>query len=330
MGCGTNIVPGFNESNKIKDPGLQMKFEQELWNIPEQEITSADTSINTRVPAAGHTALSQNNIYKSGEKIIDIGGGKSKNVISMVSRKNKANLKVFDPFNKTSRHNKMVSNRYGYGQSDVSTAMNVLNVIKEKVNRKKVIEQGYNAIYQGQSFYIQIFEGDKSGNGKETSKGWQENRTLDSYIKEVEAVFGKGNVEIVTLKYRPIGKQTIASVKLIKAKKIKGKRNPHGKYTDYSDLESKIRNMPIAYGDAVETRKGDAVTEKLIRRLREQEAAGVITPGERWNTLMLEIESNNKAWEASRGIKRYTPSEMMRGGIMDKYRDAGMSPGDFI
>ena len=42
MGCGTNIVPGFNESNKIKDPGLQMKIEQELWNIPEQEITSAD------------------------------------------------------------------------------------------------------------------------------------------------------------------------------------------------------------------------------------------------------------------------------------------------
>ena len=28
MGCGTNIVPGFNESNKIKDPGLEMKTNQ--------------------------------------------------------------------------------------------------------------------------------------------------------------------------------------------------------------------------------------------------------------------------------------------------------------
>ena len=28
MGCGPNIVPGFNESNKIKDPGLEMKINQ--------------------------------------------------------------------------------------------------------------------------------------------------------------------------------------------------------------------------------------------------------------------------------------------------------------
>jgi len=340
MGCGSNIVPGFNESNKIKDPGLQMKIEQELWNIPEQEITSADTSINTRVPAAGHTALSQNNIYKSGEKIIDIGGGKSKNVISMVSRKNKANLKVFDPFNKTSRHNKITSNRFGYGQSNTSTAMNVLNVIKEKANRKKVIEQGYNAISQGQSFYVQIYEGNKSGKGKQTSKGWQENRTLDSYIKEVEAVFGKGNVEIITLKY--ISKKNdsmpsyynteekrTSSVRIIKATKIKGKRNPHGRYENFSSLESRVRNMPRSYDDwaGAETRKGDAVTEKLIRRLREQEAAGVISSGERYQVLLNEIEKNRNAWESF--LKR--PKGMMGyGSPMDKYRDAGVSPGDFI
>jgi len=83
------------------------------------------------------------------------------------------------------------------------------------------------------------------------------------------------------------------------------------KYSNYSDLESKVRNMPLAYGDAAETRKGDAVTEKLIRRLRQQEQAGVITSGERWNALMLEIESNNKAYAASRGIKQVTPREAM-------------------
>jgi hypothetical protein len=279
-----------------------MKIEQELWNIPEQEITSADTSINTRVPAAGHTALSQNNIYKSGEKIIDIGGGKSKNVSNMVAENNRAALGVFDPFNRTSRHNKTISNRFGYGQSSVSTAMNVLNVIKEKANRKKVIEQGYNSIYQGKSFYIQIFEGDKSGEGRETSKGWQENRKLESYIKEVEAVFGKGNVEIVTLKYTPIGKQTTTSVRLIKATKMKGKRNPHGRYENFSSLESRVRNMPRSYDDwaGAETRKGDAATEKLIRRLREQEAAGLITPRERHIALLNEIEKNRKAWESFR------------------------------
>jgi hypothetical protein len=30
MGCGTNIVPGFNESNKIKDPALEMKITSEI------------------------------------------------------------------------------------------------------------------------------------------------------------------------------------------------------------------------------------------------------------------------------------------------------------
>ena len=36
MGCGTNIVPGYKEFNKIKDPGLQMKIEQEISNRTAQ------------------------------------------------------------------------------------------------------------------------------------------------------------------------------------------------------------------------------------------------------------------------------------------------------
>ena len=44
MGCGTNIVPGFNESNKIKDTGLQMKMDQ-LLNKPKKK-----KKINKRQP----------------------------------------------------------------------------------------------------------------------------------------------------------------------------------------------------------------------------------------------------------------------------------------
>jgi len=299
MGCGTNIVPGYKEFNNSadKDPGLDM-YLNKLWSTPEQAITSAKTSINTRVPAAGHTALSQNNIYKSGEKIIDIGGGKSKNVSYMAGENNRANLQVFDPFNRTARHNKIVSNKFGYGQSDVSTAMNVLNVIKEKSNRKKVIEQGYDSISKGQSFYVQIFEGNKSGKGNQTSKGWQENRTLDSYVKEVEAVFGKGNVEIISLRYKT--DKGTPSVKLIKATKIKGERNPQGRYENLSKLESEVRNMPVSYDDwaGEATRKGDAVTEKLIKGLQQQEAAGVITPAERYRALLKEKEKNRSSFDS--------------------------------
>ncbi len=38
MGCGTNIVPGFNESNKIKDPALETKFSYEMSKSGETQV----------------------------------------------------------------------------------------------------------------------------------------------------------------------------------------------------------------------------------------------------------------------------------------------------
>ena len=53
MGCGPNIVPGFNESNKIKDPGLEMKIEQGFNRKPvlgaDFDKQDADWAGNTRV-----------------------------------------------------------------------------------------------------------------------------------------------------------------------------------------------------------------------------------------------------------------------------------------
>ena len=54
MGCGPNIVPGFNEVNKkIKDPGLEMKIEQGFNRKPvlgaDFDKQDADWAGNTRV-----------------------------------------------------------------------------------------------------------------------------------------------------------------------------------------------------------------------------------------------------------------------------------------
>ena len=43
MGCGSNIVPGFNESNKIKDPALQMKMDQLL--SAQKVLMKPDTTV---------------------------------------------------------------------------------------------------------------------------------------------------------------------------------------------------------------------------------------------------------------------------------------------
>jgi len=38
MGCGTNIVPGFNESKKIKDPALETKISYEMSKSGETQV----------------------------------------------------------------------------------------------------------------------------------------------------------------------------------------------------------------------------------------------------------------------------------------------------
>jgi hypothetical protein len=46
MACGTNIVPGFDDSNKIKDHGLEVKIEQEInafHGSPERNIIKFST-----------------------------------------------------------------------------------------------------------------------------------------------------------------------------------------------------------------------------------------------------------------------------------------------
>lgn len=37
MACGTNIVPGFDDSNKIKDPGLEAKVLQLINSKPKRK-----------------------------------------------------------------------------------------------------------------------------------------------------------------------------------------------------------------------------------------------------------------------------------------------------
>ncbi|CAK0757264.1 hypothetical protein CCP3SC15_2270006 [Gammaproteobacteria bacterium] len=68
---------------------------------------------------------------------------------------------------------------------------NVLNVIKEPQNRDKVIAQAADAIKPEGKAYFLIYEGDRKGNPKDTSKGHQQNRPAASYITEIQAHFGK-------------------------------------------------------------------------------------------------------------------------------------------
>ena len=173
--------------------GSERQTPTDLWASPEQEITSEDTSINERKLPALFNKLT----FEDGTLNVDIGGGRFDNVAEHLSKQGAENV-VYDPFNRSVKHNKQVAKRVRDGQADTATVANVLNVIREPNNRARVIQQAANAIGADGVAYFQIYEGDGTGQGRETSKGWQENRKTADYESEIRAVFGevkrRGNI----------------------------------------------------------------------------------------------------------------------------------------
>jgi hypothetical protein len=81
------------------------------------------------------------------------------------------------------------------GGADVAVSNNVLNVIEEPENIKRVIEQAENAIKPGDKAYFTVYAGNRSGKGAQTTKGYQRNEPTSAYVSRVEEVFGEGNVQ---------------------------------------------------------------------------------------------------------------------------------------
>ena len=46
------------------------------------------------------------------------------------------------------------------------------------------------------TIYIQVYSGDKSGTGKETTKGWQSNQSTVDYIQFIKKIYRHNNIEI--------------------------------------------------------------------------------------------------------------------------------------
>lgn len=187
----------------------------------DQKVSSADTS-QAQTPK-GVTTIIKKALVKAGQVIADIGGGKYDIATKMLKSKGITNL-VFDPFNRARDWNLKVAKKIQNGGADVSTVFNVLNVIKEKAGRIKVLKQAQNATKAGGKIFIGVYEDTTTGNKREaeglergspTTKGWQNRQKLSWYRKEVEQVFGKENVT---------SKDGLLVVTKPKAKKSKGKK----------------------------------------------------------------------------------------------------------
>ena len=188
-----NKDPDSKLSQTLNTADLQPNV-PELWTTPPQAYDSAATSINQGNNPAGYTKLKKMGVFKEGQTVVDIGGGRFDNVVDELAKEG-VTVKIYDPFNRTPEHNAQVASEVADGKADVAVSNNTLNVIQEPENINRVIRQAHNAIPTGAKAYFTIYERDGSGVGVETSKGWQRNEKTQDYIPRIEEVFGTGNVE---------------------------------------------------------------------------------------------------------------------------------------
>jgi len=145
-----------------------------------QTITSAATSLR-QVPA-----IFKKVDFSFGTNL-DLGGGKYDEVQAYFDyQEYECQNLVYDPFNRSEEHNQAVLDKAKWEGCDTVTISNVLNVIKDKKHRLELLKLA--AQYEC-PVYITAYEGDKSGVGKETTKGYQLNRKLKDYESEIREVF---------------------------------------------------------------------------------------------------------------------------------------------
>lgn len=183
------------KENSAWDGGTQFS-ERERDDVVSQEITSAKTSIKQ---VAG---LFKDKNAKFGKTNIDVGGGRFNLVTDYLAEHGTKNM-VFDPYNRGVDEN-TATLRYlqNGGRADTATCANVLNVIREPDARANVILEVAKCIRDSGTAYFTVYEGDGSGEGRQTSSGWQNNRKTADYVSEIGRYFDdvqrKGKLIIAT------------------------------------------------------------------------------------------------------------------------------------
>ena len=150
--------------------------------MTKQQYTSEKTSLK-HVPA-----LIQSISFKAGTINLDFGGGKYDLASEYLLTQQVVNL-VYDPFNRSDLHNDSVLNVLQRHKAYSATVANVLNVIKEDSVILEALLQVKSLVRYGGGIYISIYEGNKTGVGKETTKGWQRNEKAKAYLEKVKSVF---------------------------------------------------------------------------------------------------------------------------------------------
>jgi len=161
-----------------------------------QKITSADTSIK-QVPAVFKRVN-----FKTGTLNFDIGCGKYPDLLTDEMRRIGVMNIGWDPYH--AKSNCQINSKFIYRKGcfderfDTVTCSNVLNVIKPLDIKHNIVELAHKLLCKNGVAYFLIYEGDKTGVGRATTKGWQNNMKANRYEKIISCHFPvyirKGNL----------------------------------------------------------------------------------------------------------------------------------------
>lgn len=129
-------------------------------------------------------------------KNFDNGGGAWEFNTTFLRRHYGVENHVYDPYNRTPEHNNTVIVLVDQHLFDTTTSCSVLNLIDLEDARYEHIFLSCKALKEHGVAYFKVYPGDGSGQEEyfEDSKGFQANKYASAFQKEVEAIFGEGNV----------------------------------------------------------------------------------------------------------------------------------------
>lgn len=161
-----------------------------------QEYSSAGTSLNQ--VSRPFTKYQSTVGFRPGSYILDYGGGKYDAAVQFM-KQFRCTVKVYDPYNRTEGHNRAVLTYSAKHTPDYIVCANVLNVIKEKDIIESVIRNIKRISGKNTLCIFSVYEGNGTGHGAKTTKGWQRNQKTEAYIPYIKKYFSH-----VEIKYRLI------------------------------------------------------------------------------------------------------------------------------
>ena len=195
-----------------------------MFSDREQEYDSKDTSV--KILPATFTKFG----LKATDRVLDWGGGQydiAKKAVELGYPGIK--FEVVDAFNRTKTHNDRILEEYAENPATVLTINNVLNVIKETDIIEDVIRESKEYLSEDGVCYIKIYEGNdvdgKTGNGKVTSSGWQNNQPAEWYRQFAEKYYQyvERSGDILIASDKPIDRKSLPKASKEATEAMRGK-----------------------------------------------------------------------------------------------------------